>query len=349
MAFFGVTLEKIEEIYPHPDADSLELARLRGLSFQFVVLKDKHKEGDKVLYFPLDSIMPQEHLVVMNLSGKLAGSQKNRIKTAKLRGVLSQGLVEFPEKLLSPEFLATNPGTQEITEMLGVTKYEPPEVVTPNGVLKHLPENCSKYDIEGADRYTEVIDFLRQQKSVAITEKMEGTNFSIKKDPDNKIFVNSRSNTIEEEDGKSNMYWEAARKSNLIVEICHMPCADVIVYAELCGPGIQKNIYKLNKLTLFLFDLKIDGKWVPYSKRKELFAKYLPSVKVAPTIYEGPLDDYLKDKTVQEMSDGQSLITPEVDREGLVIEVFDEELIVKNFGRSKIKQRGPIYLCKTGF
>jgi hypothetical protein len=61
------------------------------------------------------------------------------------------------------------------------------------------------------------------------------------------------------------------------------------------------------------------------------------------------LDDYLKDKTVQEMSDGQSLITPEVDREGLVIEVFDEELIVKNFGRSKIKQRGPIYLCKTGF
>lgn len=62
MSEFGVTLEKISKIWEHPNADRLELASIEGMTYQFVVPKGQYIEGDAVLYFPVDSLIPQEHL-----------------------------------------------------------------------------------------------------------------------------------------------------------------------------------------------------------------------------------------------------------------------------------------------
>lgn len=51
MAFFGVTVEKIEKVWQHSNADSSDLAKLEGMSFQFVVGKGSMKPGDIVVYF----------------------------------------------------------------------------------------------------------------------------------------------------------------------------------------------------------------------------------------------------------------------------------------------------------
>jgi len=38
------------------------------------------------------------------------------------------------------------------------------------------------------------------------------------------------------------------------------------IYGELCGNGIQKNIYKIKNHKVFVFDIKEYGKWVDFTK-----------------------------------------------------------------------------------
>ena len=40
MSTFRVGLETIDRVWPHPDAERLDLASVKGMSFQFVVMKD---------------------------------------------------------------------------------------------------------------------------------------------------------------------------------------------------------------------------------------------------------------------------------------------------------------------
>lgn len=149
MAFFGVTKEKISKVMDHPNADRLSIAQVESMSFTFVTGKNQFSVGDEVLYIPLDSVLPEIVLEKLNLVGKLAGTNKNRVKSLKLRGVISQGIVAEVSKFLTPEQM--NFSSEEITNLLGVTKYEPPVQISNTGVLMGLPDGYSTYDIEGAD------------------------------------------------------------------------------------------------------------------------------------------------------------------------------------------------------
>lgn len=101
MSTFAVSVEFISNLRPHPDADLLELAGLVGNDYQFVVPKNVYRNGDAVLYFPVDAVLPETLLQKIGLSGKLSGKRKNRVKTKLIRGVASQGIVQsvhdFPE------------------------------------------------------------------------------------------------------------------------------------------------------------------------------------------------------------------------------------------------------------
>jgi RNA ligase (TIGR02306 family) len=175
----------------------------------------------------------------------------------KLRNVISQGMVIDPSILLTPEQINTL-SSEEITQLLKVEKYEPPLNIIQAGILTDLPHGFSKYDIEGCERYHKVVDSLRNQE-VLVSEKMEGTNFSVCKDHDGKIHVNQRDNSIVELDGVENWFWTVAKHYDLINKVSQMPNGSG-VYAELCGPKVQKNIYNLKQLTLFVFDIKKNGK-----------------------------------------------------------------------------------------
>ena len=92
MAFFGVTREKIGEIKNHPNADRLEIAKLQGVNFSFIIPKGQYQVGQYILYFPLDAILPLNTAKAVGLEGKLAGKNKDRIKSVRLRGEISQGV-----------------------------------------------------------------------------------------------------------------------------------------------------------------------------------------------------------------------------------------------------------------
>ena len=112
----------IDEIKPIPNADKIELARVGG--WQVVVSKaDNYKVGDKVIYIEIDSKVPSDKECFAFLQDR-----KYKVKSIKLRGQVSQGLIMPLSILPDGEY---NVG-DDVTEILGIEKIEndfkqPPE------------------------------------------------------------------------------------------------------------------------------------------------------------------------------------------------------------------------------
>lgn len=352
MAFFGVTVERIGSVNPIPGADRIEVATLQGMDFQFVIAKGQFKPGDVCLYFPVDSLLPIPIQEKLGLVGKLAGKQRNRIKTVKLRGQISQGLVASPS-LIPPEMLA-KASPEEITAFLGVEKYDPPELIAQDGRLLPLPDGLSIYDIEGADRFVEIAGLL-MDRPVFITEKVEGSNFSVLVHPGGAPLVNQRSKTIVPIEGVEHTFWKIARRQK-VIDFAQSLAArfgkPVAVYGEALGPGIQSNIYGLKEHQALLFDIRVGQAWLPAADFvSEVTAFYqkegLPVPLVPLLSRDRTLRQWLAEqgRPLKEASNGTSLLAATA-REGIVIRPMVEES-VPEFGRLIIKQRSPEYLARS--
>ena len=365
MSFFGVTIEKIDKVLDIPGADKISVATIKDKNFQFVIGKNEYSPGQTVIYFPIDSLFPFELMQKMNLvrqkkvegnlvfdesgnpvmEGSLRGKHNNRLRTVTLRNVLSQGLVG-PISLLDG---CSSQDPEEMTKFLGITKYEPPVTLDQNGLLVGLPSYLSEYDIEGADRYVEVADLL-MDKEVVITEKVEGMNASFSFDIETGIFyVNQRNFCIKPVDGKSHSFHKIAQELGLeemiksLIQKCHFRenISNVTFYGEALGPGIQGTIYKLKDQTVRFFDVKIDGRFVDCTEKK-WWLNHLDSV---PILMSGStLREWLAGKTIQEASNGKSVLNPSILREGIVITPRQEEYHPK-ISRLILKQRSPAYLA----
>jgi len=344
MAFFGVTREIIDKIVPHNKADRLEIATLKNIDFQFIIAKNSFKSGDECLYFPIDSLIPDELAHKLGVYKKLSGSQKDRIKCIRLRGEISQGIAG-PIDLLNGKDLSCS---KEITKYLGVSKYEPTEIICKTAKLITLPIGLSKYDIEGTERNPDMISALMNQP-VLITEKLEGSNYSVTwSAAEEKFFVNQRRHTIVPLENNLHMFWKVTYKLNIfnlirsIQSVMGWSNKDVTLYGEFIGPGIQGNIYKLSEHTVRFFDLLVNGQYVD----ADVFNKIVDEKLRVPTISTNTtLAEWLNNKTIKEMSSGKSLLNNGTLREGIVIRPTVEQRY-KN-GRLIVKKRDPIYLTKN--
>jgi RNA ligase (TIGR02306 family) len=355
MAFFGVTLENIASVSPIEGADRIQAATLVGLPFVFVIGRDSFKVGDIVLYFPIDSLIPAPLAEKLGVAGKLAGSDKNRIKTIRLKGVYSQGIVgSF--SLLHPYLIekwgedwaskCIELSPTIVTEWLGVTKYEPPAILEKGANLKPLPDGLSIYDIEGCDRNSDVVDLIKDQ-GIYVSEKVEGSNFSVTYDG-TRFYVNQRRYTIELIDGHEHTWWKIAREQGLLDFAARLSVEynnHVTVYGEMTGPGIQGNIYKISNHLVRVFDIKVGTKYLAAETFLDVTAR--SNIATAPNlgIFKN-LAEFLNGKTIVEASNGKSKLNPNTLREGIVIKPLVEQEIHK-FGRLILKQRDPIYLAGT--
>ncbi len=374
MSYFGVTVEKIDTANHHPNADRLDICTLKGMSFQFVTGRDQYKPGECVLYFPVDSIIPLELQGKMGVTGMLSGKNKDRVKTVRLRGEISQGLVG-PQSLaeacatVSDDVCMTkSQWGVEIAAWLGVTKYEPAPIESKAGNLLPLPCGLSVYDIEGAERNTDAVKRLMFEQ-VVVTEKLEGQNFSVTYDPvEDRVYVNQRNYTIEEIETGEHRLWKLARKADLI------PTSDplsslldvsflgflagiyagqrITVYGEAYGPSVQGNIYDVHAMQVRLFDIKIDDEFVDFPTFVGLIHmhwridyRFFPSNPITvPILFTGLLADWLEGQTIAQASSGPSALNINVLREGVVIRPFIEGRHPE-IGRLIIKQRDPVYLA----
>lgn len=268
------TIERITELLPHPNADRLEIAKVRD--WRVVVQKDAYHLGQFVVYFEIDSFIPRgesqyEFLAKSSLRRHPTLGDGYRIKTIKLRGEFSQGLIlpmtEFPKEFVQ-DFIDGNwsyadgsegwilPET-DVTELLKVQKWEPPLAPCLAGISAgFFPSDLvPKTDQERIQNIHRRDREKYGNDTFEVTQKMDGSSCTFILD-DGKLRVCSRNlELIETED---NSFWQMARELKL---------SDLLIYSdirmafqgELCGPGIQKNPHNLKKLEFFLFDVYLIG------------------------------------------------------------------------------------------
>lgn len=96
------TIEKIDRLTPIPDSDYLAVATLVGRGWNVVVRKDEVAQGDMVVFFEIDSVLPAHscyEFLGRPKTTKVPGilpdglHMYHVLKTKKLRGVVSQGLI----------------------------------------------------------------------------------------------------------------------------------------------------------------------------------------------------------------------------------------------------------------
>lgn len=350
MSTFKVSLTKVGEILPHPGADRLDLAKVEGLGYQFCVQKGGYATGDEVVYFPIDSLVPAELADYLGIRKLLGGKGQDRVKTVKLRGEVSQGLVVgSPSIRAFLEAKGTEWPTSDLTSALGVEKYEPPEISCHAGNLVRLPEGVPVYDIESADNFLDVLGLLMDSR-VWVTEKAEGTNFSVTVDPSGSVFVNQRNYSISPIDGQEHDFWKAAREFGYIdaarkVQERLFSGQKVTLRGELIGPGVQKNIYRLKKREVLFFDVLVDGRYMDCDTWADICSYF--DMKTVPILARDiPLREWLGGADIRKASDGKSELEPSVLREGIVIKPSAEGFH-PSVGRLMLKQRSPEYLAKS--
>jgi RNA ligase (TIGR02306 family) len=276
------SFETITEILPIEGADRIQLARVQG--WQSVIRKDEYKVGDRVIFVPIDTVLPPRPWNKF-LWDKNDPLKPIRVRTAKLKGAISQGLI-FPTTLISAQEIwdhATDPNEDvSIAGMLGITKYEKPVPVHLAGqVAGDFPSHLiSKTDEDNLKSNIEVLDELRDADIVEATVKQDGSSGTFIKDRDGVFRVCSRN--LELKDTPENVFWQMARKYNLeqILE------PGMSVQGEVAGPGIQGNPAGYSEVQLFVFNVFHDRELLNfteiYLRLKENTAKlqFVPAQRV---------------------------------------------------------------------
>lgn len=384
MSSFSVKIRRVA-IEPHPNADAIELAQVDG--YQSIVAKGQYKTGDLVAYIPEQAVLPEWLIQALNLEGKLAGKNKNRVKPVKLRGVVSQGLCypvehHVPEKAISNalKYLG-NDGQfhhqvvqegEDVTELLGIEKYEPPIPVHMAGEVYNAHGMTINFDVENIKSWPNV---LQEGEDVVVTEKLHGSWCCYGFHPDlgmetpiiTSKGLSSKGLALKINDAnKNNIYMRAFEnlcKDTIwggpitIVEQFKADARHVVsqhepdneafyLLGEVAGPGIQKNFdYGLKQVQFYLFDVAfIKNGSVCYVDDDDLdeVAKILNINKV-PILYRGPYSDDL----LERYTSGTESISNTHIREGIVItpckERYDSQL-----GRVKLKSVSDQYLLSNG-
>lgn len=171
MAQFETKVVKIT-ITPHDNADTLEIAQVGG--YKSIVLKGLYKTGDLAAYIQEGSIVPDDIIEELGLTGRLAGSKANRVKALRLRGVFSQGLL-YPAR---PHW---NEG-DDVKDELNIVKYVPEVPVELQGEAFALPyEHTFHFDIDDIKKHPHI---LEEGEEVILTEKLHGTFCAVTAVPD---------------------------------------------------------------------------------------------------------------------------------------------------------------------
>lgn len=304
------SIETIKSLKPHSNADRLEIAQVLG--WQSVVQKGIHKEGDKVVFIVIDSIVPRQSWSEF-LVDKDKPEKPIRLKMVKLRGEHSAGIV-IPLKEFSPQFQTLAVG-DDVTELLGVQKYikELPANLAGENVGDFPTHLASKTDEDNGLSNLNIVEEVIKLP-VVITQKIDGSSVTIIVEKGEIKEVCSRN--LSKKDTPNSAFWNAAKKLKFDIPFTG------VIQGELAGNGIQKNPMKLEDKEIFVFQVKKeDNTYMNYQEMKgfcnvELQCKVVPLVSECTFI--GATVDEALDK-LQQLADQQTYSTSNLPAEGIVV------------------------------
>jgi hypothetical protein len=159
-------------LHPHDNADSLSIAHIDGTDWQCVTQTSQWAGGPTAgIYIGIDALVdparPEFVFLASKASKKFAdGRLAHRIKTMRLRGKLSQGLL-IP---LLPGY--SNDTQSDWAGLLGIERYEPPTPTQLSGDQIRCPGSFRTYtSIENAKNHPNA---LVEGEMVRVTEKAHG-------------------------------------------------------------------------------------------------------------------------------------------------------------------------------
>ncbi len=314
MSIFKVEIVPVK-LEPHPNADTLSIVKV----FDYAVCVRTADWQDKTMgaYIPPDSVVPNNEKFAF-LDGK------TRIKVRKLRGVVSMGL-------LVPAPAGSVVG-DDVTELLGVTHYEPPlQNAKTGGEVESPPQGIAApaYDVENMLRFASL---FQENEPVHVTEKIHGAN-SRYVFHDNRMWCGSKNEWKKQDD--ENLWWRALSQNPWLENYCRNNAGDV-VYAEVFGSvqslryGLKPGIYQIR-----VFDILRNGKFLSVDT---LLA--IPDIKLVPSLGIHPFDL----EKLKVMAEGNSLIEGANHiREGVVVRPMTERY-TNEIGRLQLKIISNAYL-----
>lgn len=271
-----VTVRKITDIQPIDGADRIEEVWVDGWSV--VCQKGIHTIGDTVLYFELDSFLPQSDARFESFmkfgTRTFDGGVGHRIKTVRLKGVYSQGVImplsEFPEITSAEE-------DTDYSEAIGIVKWEAPqergEGMGYQGDKKgEFPWFIRKSDQERIQNLYGKLTQTHRDKEFVGTLKMDGSSITVGyvmgERYDNKgFFYCSRNQELKipevlsdpnyklEEQGK---FFQGAVNSDLFSkskELHELFGSYYAIQGELVGAGVQGNFEKFDTYQVFAYNI----------------------------------------------------------------------------------------------
>jgi tRNA-binding EMAP/Myf-like protein len=178
MSEFHVNVVKLGPMVSHPNADTLNITKV--YDYPVITKKNGFKEGDLVVYVPVDSVVPDTEewhfLCPLDSDGKprfpvgQVPEKYRVIEAKKIRGIFSQGMLAPLPKLPVKQWKVG----EDARQALSITKYEPPVPSSMNGECESAPKGWVfpvYTDVEGIKRYPNV---LIPGEMVVVTEKIHG-------------------------------------------------------------------------------------------------------------------------------------------------------------------------------
>jgi RNA ligase (TIGR02306 family) len=354
MSNWKVSKEKIE-LFAHPNADLLEIGKIG--TYQVVVQKGLYKDGDEVVFAPEKSIL--SGLIKSEFERYLAGPNTNRVKSVRLRGEISSGII-IPKNLVT-DFDKYIIG-EDISELLGIEKYEPPIPIALSGKVKsfNIPF-IGSHDCEHVGVY---VNDLIQKERVVISEKIHGSQTILAHEIETNTTIVSSKGMLKSglslEEDEKNTYWMAVKNCNLVNLIRENFNSGVVqIFGEVI-PVQSGYTYGQTKPTVRLFDIRLNGVSIPYDKVPECFKNIW-----VPILYDGELNliektiilyedkdkdilktkiNYLLPKEIVDLCKGNELVSGKElhIREGVVLRPYIDRL-AKDGIKLRLKILNPAY------
>ena len=212
----------------------------------------------------------------------------------------------------------------DVTDLLGIVKYEPPIPAELAGKVKGLfPSFIRKTDEERIQNLSDQYDELKKH-TYYVTEKLDGSSatFYYK---DGVFGVCSRNLELLETEG--NTFWKVARELDLENKLSKLN-VNISLQGELIGEGIQGNPYKIKGQTVRFFNVFDIDEQEYYGLSNFLRTLDVLELESVPVIDR----EFLLPESIDELlkyADSKSVLNPNFDREGVVIRSLDRKISFK--------------------
>ena len=287
-----VTVRTVGQITPIENADAIECISVDG--WQVVAKKGEFKEGDKCVYFEIDSFLPTDDVRFSFLAKNGTktdsdGVERVRLRTIRLRGQISQGLA-LPLHLF-PEIVGLLHTNQEdFSETVNVIKYEQPEKALGRAAAGTFPWWIRKTDEERIQNCYGRFAGVHKDTMFVPTLKLDGTSTTIAYVRDNKqelwvgamvaenedgllsylstkgledvkdgeVTLYSRNQRLKWDINGGSHYTNAVFNGNIqhkIVALSNHLGVSVAIQGETMGEGIQGNPEKFREYRFYAFNI----------------------------------------------------------------------------------------------